>query len=164
MPFNTKDWHTQNARWLLLSVLVILIDQGAKWLVRKNLFSYAPLKLLPWLNLKLAFNSGVAFSFLSNSSNGGKWLLVGIAVLVAGYLWVWLFQTEPYKKILLFALSLILGGAISNLIDRLWMGYVTDFIDFHINTWHFATFNLADAAISIGAVLLVFLLVLKRDI
>ncbi|NNM60392.1 MAG: signal peptidase II [Legionellales bacterium] len=164
MDNDIKEWHTQNTKWLLVSALVIFLDQSVKWIVRKTLFSFAPLKILPWLNFKLAFNTGMAYGFLSDNGNAGKWLLIGIAVLISGYLWIWIFQSEPYKKLLLFALSLILGGALSNMFDRIWMGYVTDFIDFHINTWHFATFNLADSAISIGAVILIFLLVFKREI
>ena len=163
MPYVGKGWHSANAKWISVSIFVILMDQTAKWFARKNLLSYSAVKILPWLNFKLAFNTGVAFSLLNNGSGFLPWALIGLIILISGYLLIWIFQAEPAKKILLLALTLILGGAISNLIDRIWLGYVTDFIDFHIHAWHFATFNLADSAVSIGAVMLAYLLLVKQE-
>lgn len=163
MEMDVKTWSPQNSRWLAVSVLVIFIDQLTKFVVRKKLLPYVPVKIFSWLNFSLAFNSGAAYSFLNSQPGWARWTLVTIAILVIGYLLIWILQAEPYKKWLLFALTLILGGAVSNLIDRFWSGYVTDFISFHINNWYFATFNIADSAISVGAVILVFLLLFKRD-
>lgn len=163
MSSSAKTWHPDNAKWLWISIVVLIIDQLSKWSVREHLTPYVPVKLLPWLNLQVAYNRGAAFSLLNSQPGWARWALGMVAIIIIGYLLIWIFQSESYKKFLLLALTLILGGAASNLVDRIWFGYVTDFIDFHINTWHFATFNLADAAISIGAVLLALLLLLKRD-
>ncbi|MBY0544120.1 MAG: signal peptidase II [Gammaproteobacteria bacterium] len=163
MSSELKEWNSQNAKWLLCSIGVVILDQLIKLIVRKTLIPYLPLKILPWLNFTLSFNSGTAFGFLNSQGAWAKWALIAFAVLIIGYLLIWIFQTEPFKNNLLCALTLILGGAVSNLIDRFWAGRVTDFISFHINTWYFATFNIADAAISVGACILVILLLLKRD-
>ena len=163
MTSESKAWHPDNTRWLWLALFVLVLDQASKWAVRKHLAFFVPVKLTSWLNLQLAFNRGAAFSILNNQPGWALWALGAVALIVIGYLLIWILQAEPEKKVLLFSLSIILGGAASNLIDRIWFNYVTDFIDFHVKTWHFATFNIADAAISIGAILLAFLLLLRRD-
>lgn len=158
----SKKWFA-NCGWLSVSLIVIILDQFSKFEARDILVAYSPVKILPWLNFTLAFNRGAAFSFLHNQANWVFGLLIVATIFIIGYLVVWLMCTPSNQKTLLAALSLILGGALSNLIDRCYFGRVTDFIDFHLKTWHFATFNLADSAISIGAVLLVILLFLQKE-
>jgi signal peptidase II len=144
--------HKQNAWWLLITLMVIIIDQLSKYLVLQHLQPYQPVALLPILNMTLAFNTGAAFSFLTNQSGWQRWFFTGIASIVSIYMVIWMLRSKPTQKSLLISLALIIGGAISNVIDRIYHGVVTDFIDFHLGTWHFATFNLADSSITIGAI------------
>ena len=141
-------------QWLWCSALVIIFDQLSKaWAV--HALSYKILKVLPFLNFRLAFNRGAAFSFLGDA---GGWQVVFFAVLallICGVLCIWLTRLGAHKIMQACALSLIIGGALGNVIDRVRLGYVIDFIDFHIQHWHYATFNLADTAICIGAVILI---------
>lgn len=159
----SKKWYA-NCHWLTVSFMVILIDQLSKWQIRNILIPFTPVKILPWLNFTLAFNRGVAFSFLRNQPTWSFILLIIATLGITAYLLVWLLRTASDKKILLFSLSLIIGGALSNLVDRCFFGKVTDFIDFHIKTWHFYTFNLADTAITIGAILLAIVLFLQKEL
>tara|TARA_Y100000814_G_scaffold262522_1_gene214288 strand:+ start:56 stop:499 length:444 start_codon:yes stop_codon:yes gene_type:complete len=146
----------------MISLMVIALDQGSKQYVVHHFVYQNPVPLCAWLNITLNFNSGAAFSFLANTSDWHRWFLSGLALLISAILLVWIIQTEQNKKAALIAYTLILGGALSNLIDRFVFGYVIDFIDFHLGGWHFATFNLADSAITVGAILLGLLLIFKR--
>ncbi len=140
--------------WLLCSVVVIALDQLSKhWAVMH--LTQGPVTVLPFLNFYLAFNYGAAFSFLSNPGGWTGYLFLAVALAVSGVLSVWLWRTPASEKWKAFAISAIIGGAIGNVIDRLWHGFVIDFIDFHVAGWHFATFNVADAAISVGAAILI---------
>lgn len=140
--------------WLIVSILVILLDQFTKFVFSHVLFLNEPVMLLPILNFTLQHNPGAAFSFLM----GVKWaayFLAAISILVSIAILIWLFRTNRSEWLLCLGLSLILGGAIGNLIDRIRLNFVIDFVDFHLGSWHFATFNVADSAISIGALLLI---------
>lgn len=148
---------------LLLALVVIAVDQFTKLLVIQHLAYGEFLPILPILNFTLAHNRGAAFSFLNQQSGWQIWFLGAIAVAVSVVILLWLRQLKAQEKLTAFALSLILGGALGNLIDRINHGYVVDFIDFHIKNWHFATFNIADSAICIGAALLLINLAFKRD-
>lgn len=161
--FSHSKWRLCNSRWLGISLAIIGIDQWVKWSIREVLVPYAPVKLFPWLNFTLAFNRGISFGFLNQQSGWSFYLVVVTSLIIIAYLSIWLLRTPSQQWGLLTALSLILGGALSNLLDRFYFGSVTDFIDFHIENWHFATFNLADVAISIGALVLAGLLFLERD-
>ncbi len=141
--------------WLCLSGLIILIDQFSKYLVDTHLSFNVPVKLLPFLNFILRYNSGAAFSFLSMQGGWQIYLFALLSIIVIIVLLVWLKRLPAKSHWLACSLSLIIGGAIGNLIDRLRLNYVVDFIDFHIGHWHFATFNVADSAVSVGAVMLV---------
>lgn len=141
-------------RWLWLSVLVVILDQVSKFYVVKELSFQPPMELVSWLNLIIAHNTGAAFSFLGDAGGWQRWLFVVLASIVSIVLIVWIYKLPKNSYWLACSLALILGGAVGNLIDRVRFGYVIDFIDFHIDTWHFATFNIADTAISIGAVML----------
>ena len=141
-------------RWLWLSVLVVILDQLSKIFVAEHLAFKPPMELTSWLNFVLAHNTGAAFSFLGDAGGWQRWFFAVLASVVSIVLIVWISRLPKKACWLACSLALILGGAVGNLIDRVRFGYVIDFIDFHIGTWHFATFNIADCAISIGAVMM----------
>lgn len=145
----------KNAYWLILSILVIIIDLTAKYYALRYLVWYQPVAILPHVNLLLAHNQGAAFSLLSQMSGWQTGLFIAIAVVMSIILITWLLRLPQKHGLLATALALILGGALGNLWDRFHYGFVVDFIDFYIRQWHFATFNIADAAITLGAGLLI---------
>jgi signal peptidase II len=146
--------------WLWLSVAIILLDQTTKWLIMFNLSPYQVIELVPNLNLTLMFNEGAAFSFLSDAGGWQRWLFAGFAALVTGVLVAWLLRLKAGERLLAAALALVVGGAIGNLIDRVLLGHVIDFVQVYLpiiplsmfNPW--PAFNVADSAISVGVVLL----------
>jgi signal peptidase II len=138
-------------RWLLLAVLVIVLDQISKAAASHFLEYARPVALLPWFDLTLHHNSGAAFSFLSNAGGWQRWLFAALAIAVSVMLVLWLWRLPPSQRLLALGLALVLGGALGNLVDRLWLGYVVDFISVHYRGHYFPTFNIADAAISCGA-------------
>ncbi len=142
-------------RWLPVTALVILLDQLSKaWMARHFSFDQS-MAVLPVLNITLRFNSGAAFSVLADASGWQRWLFTGLAIAVAAIILVWLYRLDGRKQWLLsLSLSLILAGALGNLIDRLVLGHVIDFIDVHWKDVHFPAFNVADSAITVGAILL----------
>lgn len=147
-------------RWLWLSAAVLLLDQASKWLVLGMLQPYETVELVPNLNLTLAFNTGAAFSFLAQAGGWQRWVLAGAAVVVTVILARWLLRLPAREKTLAAGLALIIGGAVGNLIDRVWFGHVVDFIQVYLpgipftifNPW--PAFNVADSAITVGVVLL----------
>lgn len=142
--------------WFLLSILVIVLDQTTKYWVEATLLPYQPVQILPMLNITLAFNTGVAFSALSNVGSWSVWFFIGFSLLVSVGLLIWLIRMKPSDSFLQkAAISLILGGAIGNLCDRILAGHVIDFIDVFYHQYHWPIFNIADSAICIGAFLLV---------
>jgi signal peptidase II len=116
---------------------------------------YQPLPVMPSFNLTLMYNQGAAFSFLSDAGGWQRWLFALIAFAVSVALLWWLKRLDRREKRLAIALALILGGALGNLIDRLLLGHVVDFLDVYYADWHWPAFNIADSAISAGAVLMV---------
>ena len=136
--------------WLALAVLVILLDQLTKLLIVGQYPLGWGQPLTSFFNLVRVHNTGAAFSFLASASGWQRWFFTGLGV-VAAILIVWMLRSHPGQKLFGLALSLILGGAIGNVIDRLMYGYVVDFLDFHWSGWHFPAFNLADSAITLGA-------------
>jgi signal peptidase II len=147
-------------RWLWLSVLILLLDQITKWLVLAALRPYEVLPLAPNINLTLMFNTGAAFSFLSDAGGWQRWIFAGFALAVTLALVVWLLRLKPQEHWLAAALALIVGGAVGNLVDRLLLGHVVDFIQVYLPFLPFAifnpwpAFNVADSAITVGVVLL----------
>lgn len=138
--------------WLPLTVLVVLADQAVKLLVLRQLQPYEPVHVLPVLDFTLMYNTGAAFSFLAEASGWQRWFFVVLALAVGVAILVWLARLRSRSQALLAAsLALILGGAVGNVIDRLRIGHVVDFIHAHWKSAYFAAFNLADAAITIGA-------------
>jgi signal peptidase II len=142
--------------WLWLSVFVIGLDQATKAIVLHTLTPYVPHPVIPgFFNWTLAFNTGAAFSFLAEHPQWSRWLFSFIAIGVSAVLVRWLAQTPRRDWRTALPLALVIGGALGNLIDRLRVGQVTDFIQVYIGVWPFPAFNVADSAISVGAVLLV---------
>lgn len=142
-------------KWLWFSGLVLILDQFTKLLADTLLVMHEPVSLLPFLDLAKAYNAGAAFSFLSQADGWQRWFFVGITLFVAVVIVLWLARLSPSQRRIGLALSLVLGGAIGNLVDRLVYGHVIDFIDLYYGSWHWPTFNVADSAITVGAVLLV---------
>jgi signal peptidase II len=140
--------------WLLVSAGVVGLDQLTKWLIQQVLVFGQSIRVLPFFDLVLVYNPGAAFSFLSNASGWQRDLFAAIAV-AASALIIYLLRRYAHDLLFCFALSLILGGAVGNLIDRLLLGAVVDFLDFHAFGSHFPAFNLADSAITLGAALLI---------
>jgi signal peptidase II len=144
------------AIWLLLSIVVVGLDQLTKAIVLQVLEPYVPHAVIPGLlNWTLAFNTGAAFSFLADQEGWQRWLFTALAVVVSIVLARWLARTPRGDWRTALPLALVIGGALGNLIDRLRAGHVTDFIQVYYRDWAFPSFNVADSAISIGAVLLV---------
>jgi len=142
-------------KWFWLAGVVLILDQGSKWIADSLLGSHDVIPLLPFLALRKAYNPGAAFSFLSDASGWQRWFFAGLAVVVIGVIVAWLRRLPREQVRMALALALILGGAAGNLIDRLLYGHVIDFIDLYYKTWHWPTFNIADSTITLGAVLLI---------
>lgn len=141
--------------WLFLSAFILLLDQLTKHWVLLRLTPLEMVHVLPFLNIVLRFNAGAAFSFLGAATGWQVYFLSFVSIAVSVALVVWLFRLPASAWLLACPVSLVLGGALGNLIDRLQFHYVIDFVDFHVGAWHFATFNLADSAVSIGATWLI---------
>lgn len=148
------DFSKTALKTLWLAVLLIGLDQLAKYWANSALVFGEPLAILPSLNFTLVYNYGAAFSFLADMGGWQRWFFSALALAVGGGLIVWLAKLPSVWTAEVAGINLILSGAIGNLIDRMVAGRVTDFIDFYIGSWHYATFNVADIAISLGAVLL----------
>lgn len=142
-------------KWLALSALVIVLDQLSKaWIISH--FSYGEsLYVLSVFNLVLVHNTGAAFSFLSDAGGMQRWLFSIIAIIASVWI-IWLLRKHAGQTLFALSLSLILGGALGNLIDRIAYGYVVDFLSFHWDEYYFPAFNIADSAITCGAFLLIF--------
>jgi signal peptidase II len=142
-------------RCLAVATVTLLLDQASKWLALSNLQMGVPEQVLPFLNWLLLFNPGAAFSFLAQSSGWQRWFFTFLGLFACIYI-VFILRKHQEDRLLCLALSLILGGALGNILDRLMYGAVVDFIDVHYANWHWPAFNIADSAICIGAVLIIF--------
>jgi len=141
-------------KWLSLSLLVLVLDQLSKLWVVANFDLYESIQLIPQLNFTYVHNTGAAFSFLSSAGGWQRWFFVGIALVASISLSVWLTRLKPSERWMAVTLSLILGGAIGNVLDRIAYGYVIDFIDVYYQAWHWPVFNIADCAISVGVLMM----------
>ncbi len=146
--------------WYLLTLVIIGADQATKFWMSQVLPLCRPgycetIEVLPVFKLILTHNEGAAFSFLSDAGGWQRWFLLTISVVVSGVIAVWLWRVRQQEKVLALALALILGGAVGNLIDRAYHGYVVDFILVHWEQHYFPAFNVADSAISVGAFFLI---------
>ena len=140
--------------WLGIAVIVVLIDQVTK-ITMSRLLVYGQSEMItPYFNLVMVYNQGAAFSFLANSGGWQRWFFSGLAFVVSLGI-IWMLWKNVSQRLFCWALSLILGGAVGNLIDRLVYGHVIDFLDFHIGNLHWPAFNVADSAITMGAALFV---------
>ncbi|MBZ0071807.1 MAG: signal peptidase II [Gammaproteobacteria bacterium] len=142
-------------RWLWLSAFVVVLDQVTKVWAEAALQGHGPIELLSWFNLTLAYNTGAAFSFLASAGGWQRFLFIGIGALAMLIIVLWLRRLSAHERPTASGLALILGGAIGNVIDRALYGHVIDFIDWHYGGWHWPAFNIADSAITAGAVLVV---------
>ena len=142
--------------WLIVAIVIVCADQLTKWAIIEWVPLYGKVPLNEFINLTHQQNKGAAFSFLAGASGWQRWFFVvlasGVSIVLA--VWIWRIRTEG-PLILAAGLALVLGGAIGNLIDRIRLGYVTDFFQVWFGNWAFPSFNVADAAISVGAALLV---------
>jgi signal peptidase II len=137
-----------------LALLVVVLDQGSKSLALSALDYARPVPVFSWFNLTLHYNEGAAFSFLSTAGGWQRWFFTALALGVSALLVAWLWRLSKTQRLLGVALALVLGGALGNAVDRVLLGHVVDFISVHYAGRYFPTFNLADSAISVGAVLL----------
>ncbi|MGS0536192.1 signal peptidase II [Pseudoalteromonas sp. SaAl2] len=142
--------------WLWLSLLLLVADFASKTLVVNTMNLRDSIDILPFFNLTYVHNYGAAFSFLSDETGWQRWFLSLIAITISGLLIWWLKRLPASNKILCGAYALVLAGAIGNLYDRMYYGYVIDFLHFYYESWHFPAFNIADSAICVGAALLLF--------
>lgn len=141
-------------RWLALAALVAALDQLSKFAIAGILTAGVNIEVAPFFNLVLVHNRGAAFSLLSSASGWQRELFIAIAAIASVWI-IYLLRRHPRESLFCIALSLILGGAIGNVIDRVLAGAVIDFLDFHLGAYHWPAFNVADSAITCGAVLLV---------
>lgn len=155
-----RAFHYRNVYWLWLSAAVIVSDQITKQLVVNNFDLYERVVLAPMLNLTRMHNTGAAFSILADMA---PMFFVALAVAVSVGILIWLRRNPQGERLTAVSLCLILGGALGNAIDRATRGYVIDFIDLHAAGWHWPAFNVADCAISVGAVLIVVDMLIRRD-
>ena len=146
--------NTSLTPWLAWSAVVILIDQFTKVLIVGYYQLGDAHALASFFTVVRAHNTGAAFSFLRDASGWQRWLFTGIGVVAAAAI-VWMLRSHAGQKLFSFAMASILGGAIGNVLDRVRLGYVVDFLDFHLADWHFPAFNVADSAITLGAICLI---------
>lgn len=142
-------------KYLTISAVIIALDQVTKGIMVSWLALYETVAVMPYFNLTMAHNHGAAFSFLAQESGWQRWFFISLAVTISFILLIWLAKLKPSAKLEAISLSLILGGAIGNVIDRFYYGYVIDFLDVYLGASHWPAFNVADSAICIGAVLLI---------
>ncbi|NDH09233.1 MAG: signal peptidase II [Gammaproteobacteria bacterium] len=145
----------QRAFAFLLALVVILIDQATKYWVLQVMSLVDVQTILPVLDLRLAMNHGVAFSLFTQHGMQSPWVLIGFTSVLSAIIALMIFKSKPSEKFERYCYSLILGGALGNLIDRCRFGAVIDFIDCHLGSHHWPVFNLADSFICLGAFLLI---------
>jgi signal peptidase II len=141
-----------------------VLDQITKYFANTMLDYASPVEIFPVLNITLHYNPGAAFSFLSDAGGWQRWLFSVIALAVSAYICVWMMRLRREQWLLSLALALVLGGALGNLWDRLYLGYVIDFVSVHWGDSYFPTFNIADAGISVGACLLLLDMVVNPEL
>jgi signal peptidase II len=141
-------------KWLWLSLLAVILDQASKLAIAGSMHLYQSIQIVQYFNLTYVHNTGAAFSFLSEAGGWQRWFFAGLALVISVVIAVWLARLKRHETLLAVALSLVLGGAIGNLIDRLAYGYVIDFLDVYYQNWHWPAFNIADSAITMGVILM----------
>ncbi|QYN43415.1 lipoprotein signal peptidase [Gilliamella sp. ESL0441] len=132
--------------WLIISTIVFFVDIASKFWILTKFNLYESINVLPFFSITYVQNIGAAFSIFE----GQRWMLAAVALLISGAIVYILYRNKRQQKLENFSLSLILGGALGNLFDRLYHGFVVDFLDVNFGSWHYPTFNIADCAICIG--------------
>ncbi len=150
-------------KWFVLIVVGVVVDQWTKFSVLQHFQLAESLNIMPSLNFTLSYNAGIAFGWFSSGGQMAQYALLGITAMMTIGLSIWLVKTPKAWPLQALALSFIVSGATGNLIDRMFRGYVVDFIDFYVKQWHFHTFNVADALISVGAGLLILSSFIYKD-
>ena len=143
------------ALYMAVAVVAVILDQWTKSMASSQLQYGVPVEVLPVFNLTLMHNPGAAFSFLSDAGGWQRWFFTAVSAVVSVVLAVWLYRLKPGQGMLALSLALILGGAVGNLWDRVLLGYVVDFISVHYEQHFFPAFNIADSAITVGAILMI---------
>jgi signal peptidase II len=151
---NTATPKRGSLPYLALSVAVVALDQLTKFLIERHLAVFESVSVLPVLEITRLHNTGAAFSFLADEAGWQRWLFTALAIIVSIVLVLWLRRIDARARVLATAVALILGGAIGNVIDRVRLGHVIDFIYAHWDRHYFPAFNVADSAICVGAGLL----------
>ena len=141
-------------KWLWVSALALILDQASKIAVDSSMKLYESVAVMPFFNLTYVHNTGAAFSFLAHAGGWQRWLFAGLALIISVAIGVWIKRLQPQETFLAISLSLVLGGAVGNLIDRVCYGYVIDFLDIYYQTHHWPAFNIADSAICIGVTMM----------
>jgi signal peptidase II len=152
--------------WLWLSLVVIVLDQASKQFAESVLTLYQSVEVLPFFDFTLLYNKGAAFSFLSDQGGWQRWFFIVLAIVVCVVLVGWLWRLKREEQWVAVALSLIIGGAIGNVIDRILFGQVIDFLHFHYQQHYFPAFNVADSAITLGVIIMLYdalILAKKRE-
>ena len=142
---------------VLVAVVVVALDQWTKQIAVDELAFRRPEAVTSWFDWMLTYNTGAAFSFLADAGGWQRWFLALVAAAVSLFIVVWLTRLAPGDRSLVLPLGLILGGGVGNLIDRVLLGHVVDFISLHYQEWYWPAFNLADSAITLGAILWLFI-------
>ena len=142
------------ALWLGLALVIIVLDQLTKTLILGHFQLGDSLHVTSFFNVVRVHNTGAAFSFLAGAGGWQRWFFITLGLVATGFI-VWMLRSHPAQKLFCLAVTLIMGGALGNVVDRLLHGYVVDFIQVHAGGWYFPSFNLADSAITLGAVLLI---------
>lgn len=141
-------------KWLSLAAVIVVLDQITKWVIWQKFALHETLFVTSFFNLVHVHNRGAAFSMFADQSGWQRGFFITVAIVAS--VWVtWLLRRHPQQTLFCLALSLILGGAVGNLIDRVWLGAVIDFVQVHYGGWYFPAFNVADSAITMGAGLLI---------
>ena len=150
-------------RWYGLALLVIVLDQISKHWVEAVLTYNEPVVFTSFFNFTLRYNPGAAFSFLSDAGGWQRWFFTIVALVVSAVLVVWIARVASTRKLEAFGLTMILGGAIGNVYDRIVLGHVVDFIVVHYEDYYWPAFNLADSAITLGAILLIIDMIFTKE-
>ena len=142
-------------KWLAISVVIIILDQVTKYYASQELVLYQAVPVFPGFNLTLMHNTGAAFSFLSQAGGWQRWFFIGLASMISIAIIIWMSSLTASQRWLSVALAFVLGGALGNLWDRINLGYVIDFIEVYFDKYYWPAFNVADSAITIGAIMLI---------
>ena len=154
---NTPTGYKSFALWSALATVVVILDQLTKWMIVKWVPLYDKIPVNEFINITHQRNTGAAFSFMADAGGWQRWFFVVLATAVSAYILWWLWRIRTEGQVALSAgLALVLGGAIGNVLDRILLGSVVDFIQVYIGSWPFPSFNVADSAITVGAVFLIF--------